>query len=329
MDKIILPKFSQYNLVRESISKKLIKFNNVCGVYEYGTTTAEGISDLDFIIQTEDINFNKKINFKLNKLEKNLIGTGNIIIANLNTLKNIKYFDDINLKPIIQNKKITLNKLSDEEKYYQEITSIIDWAPERMTLLSNLLNEKKIDIIRILRVLYSLLYSLKKLKKFNNFYDHEIEEMIIYYRNKKIIKNLSDSNLDDLINNTLKFSIKSFSKFTDYYLDNSKDFFTKFPNDLKPININKFNSAHGKKLINIHPIFKYHFFVYSSFENEISKLIRKNLSVYKEYSSIHYNEKYYQILKKRLILMNKDLLNLNNFKLVNSKFSILRFGHLI
>ena len=112
--------------------------SSVHSIYEYGTYKNPGLSDIDLILV---IDFPKKsIKHKVLKIKKKykfFFEYSNIIIANKNLIKNINFFDNLNLKKII-GPRIPIKQTKEKEIKILKLLEVIDWAPERVIRLTEI-----------------------------------------------------------------------------------------------------------------------------------------------------------------------------------------------
>ena len=111
-------KVSDYNKARFEIIEKYKNINGLISIYEYGSVSAPGISDLDIILV-----FSKKFKGKKIKLRNNsnflnfFLKNGTIIKTTADIFKKFNFIDQFNLKKIY-GKKIKLIKISNKRKKF-------------------------------------------------------------------------------------------------------------------------------------------------------------------------------------------------------------------
>ncbi len=165
---INLPKkkvLKDYDKARLEIVEKYKNVNGLVSIYEYGSVSAPGISDLDIILVFSDGMRGKKVKVANNSKFLNFfLKNGTIIKTTEQIFKKFNYIDEFNLKKIY-GKKIRLIKISKKRKKFLSLISILDWLPERLLRLAQINSSKKIKVNELLCLLYSVTYSFENLYK--------------------------------------------------------------------------------------------------------------------------------------------------------------------
>ena len=193
---INLPKkkvLKDYDKARLEIVEKYKNVNGLVSIYEYGSVSAPGISDLDIILVFSDGMRGKKVKVANNSKFLNFfLKNGTIIKTTEQIFKKFNYIDQFNLKKIY-GKKIRLIKISKKRKKFLSLISILDWLPERLLRLAQINSSKNIKVNELLCLLYSVTYSFENLYKItkekNYFTKKNINEINMlrsrWFRRKK------------------------------------------------------------------------------------------------------------------------------------------------
>ena len=140
---------------------------DVVAIYEYGSVSAPGVSDLDLIfVLKNQVNTDAKL-FDLTHLSESvraLVEDGTVIKMPEEVFKYILYFDNLNLK-ILTGRKIDIINPNEQDDTFIKLASIVDWVPERILKMTRILYSTKINITNALCVLHSFSYSLHYLEK--------------------------------------------------------------------------------------------------------------------------------------------------------------------
>jgi len=152
---------SYYEKARSDIVNFYKDSKDVIAIYEYGSVSAPGISDIDLILVLDN---KLLLNQEIFESNAHYLIDGATIKMPQNVFNRIQYFDKFNLRKLIGKDLEVMNPTKNEQKYI-ELASIIDWVPERILKLFGIRNTKKINITNTLCTLYSFCYSLSYLDK--------------------------------------------------------------------------------------------------------------------------------------------------------------------
>ena len=159
---------SYYQRAREEIIEYYSQNSDILSIYEYGSVSSPGVSDLDIILILKDDVKTKENFFEFSNISKevhHLLGDGTVMKMSQENFSNINFLENnINVKKLF-GKDI---KLKSPDKSYQEILdliSVIDWLPERIIRLTRIITSKNINIIDALTLLHSYSYTIKKVDK--------------------------------------------------------------------------------------------------------------------------------------------------------------------
>lgn len=154
-----------YGSVRNQIIKFYQENSDIISIYEYGSVSAPGVSDLDLIFVLKDQILSNENEFDLSNISSfahDLVADGTVIKMPLNIFQKIQYFDNLNFHKL-SGKDILFDKPTESDDKFIKLASIVDWVPERILKLTRILNSEDINITNALCVLHSFGYSLKYL----------------------------------------------------------------------------------------------------------------------------------------------------------------------
>ena len=235
--------------------------DKLISIYEYGSVSAPGISDLDIILV-----YSKKSKLKIKKKKINitsnfLLQNGTIIKTTQQIFKRFNYIDEFKLKKIY-GENIYLDKISKKNKNYLQLISILDWLPERALRLIKVNQNKIIKINELLCLLFSITYSFKKLEIITKKRNQETKKLIqqIYFIRKnwfqmkdkeiflkKLTKNIFIQVIKELCNYQIFLEDKSIFNFKENKNNKNDVIFKRF----KHFKINFLKDKNHKELINL------------------------------------------------------------------------------
>ena len=287
--------------------KNLIKKNSfIKDIWLYGNIDDQ-ISDLDILIL-----YDKKIcSIKIPKIIKDKIYDGTIIFIPFNKRYTIFLFEQLNIFSIKNNKKIFF-RLKKRIKKYQLLTSFLEKYYERRNFIfSGKMNTNS----NSLRHIKSLLFS------YSAFYDYKgksnLEKKKLFNDYQKIRKKFINKNIlkKEFLNyyKSLKKFDKKFFKVSFNYLEkkfsktNIKSFSFIFRKKYK------FKNPSQNPNLLVPKVFGLLYYVYSNFNLEISKKIKKDF-----YSNDKINKflsiEFYKFLEKKIMFINETYLILLKLK---------------
>ena len=145
----------------EDYNKAILKFcqdNPGLQIYNAGTVSHPGISDLDFLVLDRQPVISEEV-------DKFLLG-GNVIIMPSHIFSKINYLEQFELN-LLQGKAIQIEKVSSR---YFDIIEILEWLPERILLIESVLKEANPNTRQTLLYLKSLDKSIKNVEKLTTSY---------------------------------------------------------------------------------------------------------------------------------------------------------------
>ena len=344
-----LPRILDISVYQDSKQKIVEYFKNnedVISIYEYGTISSPGISDLDIIlvlkdkIRTEEHYFDFK---NISQHAKEFVSNGNVLKMPENIFKNILHFDDLNTN-LLSGLDIIKNLPNQSSYDAIKLISVVDWLPERILRLKKILDTKVIDVTTTLCVLHSFKYSIIKVNKIIGLDNYsEVLDKISKLRQEWFkIKNpyeiLIQTIHDALIlgQNYLKkfenylINVRGFNKYkTEYGDEISLEIYPGSRIQFNDVRDNGFTNKNfpktglGTTKIIIPNFFYPHFAILANGNNAISKEIRRKFEGYQGNVAELYDEQYVTNLKYKLELAVKNALFLRQNNL-NS--GLIRYG---
>lgn len=192
------------------------KNSDVLSLYEYGSVSAPGISDLDLILVTKEKLKNKFLYPSGPNIDK--VAKGTLMVMPESFFSNIRLFDEINLKKVF-GQEIKLREIDQETIKLRAIASVVDWLPERLIRIIALLHKNPLDVQYALRYLRSFAYSLENTSKLIG--DERYKEFLDnLHQLRKKWKQTKTDELLWLIKRGIYLGYGMLDAFTDKYLKN-------------------------------------------------------------------------------------------------------------
>ena len=190
-----------YDYIRHDISKKFKRFHYVVGVYEFGKVSNPGISDLDLAVVFDDcVKIGKEVHLILkeiysSKIYRQVLCGGTVMIFQKKDFQRIALLDDVDLA-CLYGDSLEMYKPTELEERNIKMCQVVDWLPERLASLAEVLKKEDTHINSILGYLYSLRYTFKITLSFNQ--DNKI--LISNFINKVEEVRNNWSNRDEFMN---------------------------------------------------------------------------------------------------------------------------------
>lgn len=164
-----------YQSARDEIIKYYSQNDDILSIYEYGSVSSPGVSDLDIILILKDQVKTQEKFFEFSNISKevhHLLGDGTVMKMSQENFINMNFLEnEINIKKLF-GKSL---KQKSPDKSYQEILdliSVIDWLPERIIRLTRILTSVNVNIIDSLTLLHSYSYTIKKVDNITSIYKY-------------------------------------------------------------------------------------------------------------------------------------------------------------
>ena len=155
-----------YEPVRPYLRQRAAGVKGLVGLYEYGTITAPGISDIDLIaVIDEQVTAPEMHDFLVGKDAPmhvaRVLDSGTIKPVNAELFSQIQILGEIKTNQIRETDDATKpTALEDADRFNVDVTNVIGWLPERILMLRSLLDQPELLIRRVLGGLGSLRHSL-------------------------------------------------------------------------------------------------------------------------------------------------------------------------
>jgi len=226
---------NDYAVARKEFISSISVLDNVESIYETGTLSTPGLSDLDFLIIIKDLwSINDTANYysiraEHSSLLKELIGDGTVLVVPSGLHQHINIIDNFNINVLYGDTDDDVNIKAFSDKY-DEIMRILDWLPERVVKLCQLAPDSVIDIqyiknyeLNIHGVLKSLHTSLKKLNgllsdsDYTKRYD-DLSDQLLMLRSEwfGISNSQQIDGLCSIIMKSISFGLESLNIFSSY-----------------------------------------------------------------------------------------------------------------
>jgi hypothetical protein len=154
-----------YENARNEIIQYYSKDENITSIYEYGSVSAPGVSDLDIILVLKN-KLNVPEHFfdfsTISDQVHGLVADGNVMKMSEDIFSRINYLDRLYVKKLF-GKELLLKLPNKNDQETLELISVVDWLPERILRLTSVINSKKINITNVLCILHSFSYSIHKI----------------------------------------------------------------------------------------------------------------------------------------------------------------------
>ena len=144
-----------YEKIRNDIVEYFDGNDDIISIYEYGRVKAPGVSDLDLIFVFNDKIINDAKLFSIRNVSPQayeLVMEGSVIKMNKDSFAHICYIDDLRYNRLM-GKDIEVFEPGLDKKKMICLVSVLDWVPERILRLINILQQNKINISNSLTVL--------------------------------------------------------------------------------------------------------------------------------------------------------------------------------
>jgi hypothetical protein len=155
-----------YQKARKEIIQYYSENIDILSIYEYGSVSSPGVSDLDIILVLKDKVKTEEKFFDFSNVSMevhNLVADGNVMKMSRENFININFLDNkINVKKLY-GKDLLLKSPNKSDQEIIDLISVIDWLPERILRLTRTVTSKNINITMVLCVLHSFSYSIKKI----------------------------------------------------------------------------------------------------------------------------------------------------------------------
>ena len=325
---------SFYVTARDSIVNYFSDDNFLESIYEYGSVSSPGISDIDIILvfKKDPKNIFKYSFSDINKDVYDLVANGNVIKMEKSTFASLNYIDQLNTN-LLSGNHINKSILSEKFIDIRELISICDWLPERIKRVEMALSGDVINISYLLCLIHSLNYSIKKVEQFTEIINdfQYLEKTLTSLRSSWYKIKEPEKILLEVSNNSIEIGLKAInliSKIIIKYIPlfkNQKDFklsklvvpmhHSIFLNFKEKLDFDSLEHFRKNKEIIFPGIFALHFLHLAHLPTLISR--RLSLKLFKKFTNpilnIENNYHNYLYIKASLISDNLSFLEKNNF----------------
>jgi len=338
---------SHYENIRNEVRDIFRDDSTILSIYEYGSVSSPGVSDIDLMFVLKDLHINNEDSLNLldaSDSAQRLVADGNVIKMPQQTMEKLLYVDEL-FPSRLMGKEIEIQKPSLEEKNFIKYVALIDWLPERVLKISKIYNSESININNALCTLHSFCYSLRTLNK--EFYVNEESLDVINktaeLRNSWYELSNPEKELLELMELALKvghdqlfsyyrfllqkelYLYEEFSLGFDVDLELYENCFLRFSNIDKPasykdsLNLSTFNSSYLIVPSYFLPHFYYQSIQKGLLANNISSKFNKYIQLDTSIINLHYKN----TIQKKLEIMEENAQFLIRH---NLKTGLLRFG---
>ncbi|PCI31346.1 MAG: hypothetical protein COB53_13390 [Elusimicrobia bacterium] len=330
---------SHYDDVRKELIACYEDNENVVAIYEYGSVSAPGVSDLDLIFVLNDQVRGKLEVDDLTNVSSaahDLVMDGTVIKMPVRVFERILFFDNLHFD-LLSGKKIEVSKPTDCDDKYIKMASVVDWVPERILKLTRMLKSDRVNITNALCVLHSFGYSLKYLDGILGKSERSKQLVLEIARLRgqwheidnpeaRLLKCLSSAidvgyeRLDEyelLLCKSDEYVFGQFELDEEIEMELYNNHFVRFRN----ANDGGFQetasdlSHSGRFYVVISSYFYPHFFVLANQQGMLSESMRKKIHPYRDIGNSPINEAYSNNLSRKIGLaeVNAEFLKSNKF----------------
>lgn len=147
-----------YDSAREEVVSGLSKNPDVLAIYEYGSVSAPGISDIDLIVALKE-----RVGYKFHYPDgPNIrrVARGGAMLMPEKVFQKLLWLDDLKLKHLY-GKRISALQPATKITKLRDLANVLDWLPERMIRLIMILKKQPFDVQYALRYTRSFAYALE------------------------------------------------------------------------------------------------------------------------------------------------------------------------
>ena len=164
---------SEYAAARSSLVDYLSARQDVVALYEYGSVSAPGLSDLDFVVVLRDWPEPDVARYidraQLPADASRTMARATLMVMAEKDFPHITRWDDVRLVRRLGPEMVTVH-LEGRALFLTEICRIIDWLPWQIARLTRVIATRRIPVVTAIGWLYSLTYSLRRLETIFNLH---------------------------------------------------------------------------------------------------------------------------------------------------------------
>ena len=146
-----------YSSARKEIVDYYSTNSDIVSIYEYGSVSSPGVSDLDIILVLKNLISSSEDSLGFLNISDDvhsLVADGNVMKMPESVFCRINQIDKFNVKRIY-GQELLFDGVSNNDKEILRIVSVIDWLPERVLRLTKVINSEVINIANVLCILHS------------------------------------------------------------------------------------------------------------------------------------------------------------------------------
>jgi hypothetical protein len=338
---------ADYSSVRDKIIKFYQDNDDIISIYEYGSVSSPGVSDLDLIFVLKDKVSSTEDKFDLSNISSfahDLVADGNVIKMPLCIFKKIQFLDNLNFHKLF-GKDVVVEKPTSLDNKFIKLASIVDWVPERILKLTRILNTDNINITNALCVLHSFGYSLKYFDNVLGPQDQSLQVIAetsrlrnswysVNYPEDALIKCLQNAinigykrlfDYEVYLRKCDNYLLEDFNCDFDIILELYNNHFIKFisPSSDKYKNNIKDITFNNKNIVFVSNYFYPHFSVLASQGGNLAKCMQKKIKPKCDIRNSIMNDLYRNNLLRKMTLAN---INAEFLKSNNLKTGLIRYG---
>lgn len=329
-----------YDNARESIASFFADTREVKAICEYGTVSAPGVSDLDIILVLDDNQNKDHTSYDFNQLDSDVLSfveNGNVIKMPVSVYKRSKFVDFFNVK-VIAGDDYDRQQPVDAYLGMLKQVSILDWLPERLLRISNVLKAEKIDISNALCLLHSFGYSLKNIESILNLPDATVDfsdEVSMLRSSWNDFQN-PESRLVSVLYSALDIGVEHMQLYEAYFKINHLDSIEAYLDEIDGSSEVSLPIHYGQSLnflsetttlknseITFSKVFGAHFKLLGSFDNHISLQVASRLRLGKKLILETEENSYADVLRTKSNIMSENYKFLQG---VGESKGLLRYG---
>jgi len=343
-----------YQEARQQIVEYYSSNKDVLSIYEYGSVSSPGVSDLDIILILNDQVKTHESFFDFSNISKNvhsLVADGTVMKMSEENFSKLSYLDNKIITNKLYGKDLKRIEISKHDQSILDLISVVDWLPERILRLTKAINSNSINITMILCVLHSFSYSLKRInnlisKSTNKFgidsYETMTKKISVLRNNWHELEN-PEANLIECIKDAITLGYTYLDAFEMYLKDNKyysfehealtyeinlelyKNHYLKFinTNNIKKELIAQNLSKGEKCYVLISDYFFQHFYFLSNQSGHLSSVMKTKMSPMYELKGNTLEKDYERILHRKLSIAESNA----QFLINNSmKKGLIRYG---
>ncbi len=157
----------EYAAARASLIEYLSRRKDVAALFEYGSVSAPGLSDLDFVV----VLANRPAPGIARYLDRSQLpadatramARATLMVMSEKDFRYITHWDDLRLV-LRFGRPVETIRLEGRGLFLTEICRIVDWLPWQIARLTRVIATRRIPVVTTVGLLYSLTYSLGKLE---------------------------------------------------------------------------------------------------------------------------------------------------------------------